>query len=707
MVNKKVEEILRRYSSQIERAVRTEKFESEYSKEYLKFKEELSPELSNYEKFAKNAGKIIKLKINEKDKAKINEHLERAHLDVKAEDAVAFSLLSFIISLLIFSLLIATLFLLDIEVPILIIILAFLISIFIYFYVSSLPEKISQQWKLKASSQMVPAILYIVVYMKHTSNLERAIKFASQHLQPPLSLDFKKILWDVETGKYTTIKESLDSYLEGWRTYSPEFIESFHLIESSLYEPSEARRIAVLEKALSVILDGVYDKMLKYTHDVQAPLTNLYMLGIVLPTLAIALLPLASTLLAGTIKWWYVAIFFNLIIPFFVYYLTSGVLVKRPGGYGDTEMLELNPEYPYYKSSIHYYKALIVAIPFFIIGIIPLMVYFGFFPDYSFKEIGMQFPSLEEMKIFGFIDGKGPFGLGALILSFFIPLSIASFLWISYSSKTKKILKMKEETLKLESEFSSSLFQLGNRLGDNIPAEMAFGRVAESSKGTATEGFFRTVNSNIQQFGMSVKEAIFNSSRGAIIYYPSELIRTSMEILVESVKQGLQVAANAMISISQYVKNIGKINERLKDLLADIISSMKSNMSFLAPLLAGIVVGLAAMITTILTKLQQMLSLPGGENIPLAGSTLGNLTKSFNLEAMIPPYWLQIVVGIYLIEIIYILSITLVSVESGVDKLKEKSEIARNMKAGILLYILTALAASLILSMLASIAITV
>jgi hypothetical protein len=44
--------------------------------------------------------------------------------------------------------------------------------------------------------------------MKHTSNLERAISFASQHVKYPLALDLKKIFWDVETGKFSTIKES-------------------------------------------------------------------------------------------------------------------------------------------------------------------------------------------------------------------------------------------------------------------------------------------------------------------------------------------------------------------------------------------------------------------------------------------------------------------------------------------------------------------
>jgi hypothetical protein len=701
-----VNEILKKYSAKLGKEVESDNLESGYSKEYIKFKEELSPALSSYEKFARGSGNIIKLKLKEKDRAKFAESLGRAHIDVTPEDAAAFSILSLVITLMVSLFLVVGLFLAGINIPILIIFLFLVVSIFVYFYISSLPDKLGQRWRLKASSQMVPAILYIVVYMKHNSNLERAIKFASSHLQPPLALDFKKILWDVETGKYTTIKDSLDAYLENWRDYSQEFVESFNLIESSLYESNEARRIAMLEKSLSVILDGVYDKMLKYTHDVQSPLTNLYMLGIVLPTLAIALLPLASTLMGGAIQWWHIAILFNIIVPFFVYYMTSDVLSKRPGGYGETEMLEMNPDYPYYKSSIHSYKALAVAIPLFLIGILPILASAGLIADSTFGGIGMKLPLIEEMKIFGFYNGKGPFGLGALMMSFFIPLSVASYFWISYSSRTKKILQTKEKTGRLESEFSSSLFQLGNRLGDNIPAEMAFGRVAESSRGTVTEGFFRTVSSNIQQFGMSVKDAVFNPSRGAIIYYPSELIGTSMEILVESVKQGLQVAANAMISISQYVKNIGKINERLKDLLAEIISSMKSNMSFLAPLLAGIVIGLAAMITTILSKLQVLLGTAGGEAAVGAGFTVGQLTNMFKLENLISPYWLQIVVGIYLVEIIYILTITLVSVESGVDTLKEKSEIAKNMRTGIVLYVLTAIIASLALSILAGVAIT-
>src|SRR3989338_3608075 len=200
--------------------------------------------------------------------------------------------------------------------------------------------------------------------MRHTPNLEKAVAFAAQHLQYPLALDFKKVFYNVEVGKFSTIKESLDNYLEIWRKDNTEFIESFHLIESSLFEPEESRRIALLEKSLQVILDGVYDKMLRFTHDVRSPLTNVYMLGVVLPTLGLALLPLASAMVGDYIKWVHVFILFNLIIPFFVFYLVDKVLFMRPGGHGETTLLEKNRNYHLYESKKPIFIAALISLPF-------------------------------------------------------------------------------------------------------------------------------------------------------------------------------------------------------------------------------------------------------------------------------------------------------------------------------------------------------
>jgi len=296
----------------------------------------------------------------------------------------------------------------------------------------------------------------------------------------------------------------------------------------------------------------------------------------------------------------------------------------------------------------------------------------------------------------------------SLLLSLLVPLSIAMIFIIAYHVKTKDLIKSREMYKEVENEFTSSLFQLGNRLGDGTPAEIAFAKVAGSSKGTATEGFFRLVNQNIQQLGMSLNDALFNPKRGAVIFYPSELIATSMKILVESVKKGLKVAARSLMSISEYVKNIKKINARLNDLLADIISDMKSNMVFLAPMLSGIIIGLAGMITAILSSLSAMfasggLSAEGVDAIAGSGG-IESLLGIFDITQMIPPYWLQIVVGFYLIEIVFILTSTLVTIRSGRDKLATTYEIGRNLKTSIILYVIIALGSIIGLGLIGAVA---
>ncbi len=711
--NSEVEDIFKKYGSKIEQ--RMKGFNSKkinFSKDYVKFKSEMAPEVSRYEKLCNSLGSMIKIKASPENEIKIKRKFEIAHIDLEPWKAVSLSVVVFLgVFFLGFVLSVAYALLNGglSNFPILFFLIISALSIFLYYFVNDYPSRLANKWRLKASSQMVPAILYVVVYMRHTPNLEKSIAFASQHLQYLLALDFKKVFYDVSVGKFSTMKESLDNYLETWRDYSTEFIESFHLIESSLFEPSQAGRVSTLEKSLQVVLDGVYDKMVKFTHSVRSPITNVYMLGVVLPTLGLALLPLASAMIGDLIKWYHVFLLFTLIVPFAVFYLTNKILLLRPGGYGDTTLLERNPLYPKYKSNKYYFYAFLIVLPLFILGSLPLIFqytpipeYLGLQKDYTFAELGLNF--LGNEKLFYFVSSgtsvTGPFGIGALFLSMFIPLGVALFFSIAYNAKTKELIKERDKTEQLENEFNNSLFQLGNRIGNGAPPELAFGKVAESSRGLMTEDFFRRVNYNIYQMGMSVEDAIFNPKRGAINYYPSDLIATSMKILIESSKKGLKIAALSLMSISEYVKNIRKITDRLKDLLAEIISDMKSNMTFLAPLLSGIVVGLASMMTAILSRLN--LSELSGETLGGLGGFEGIL-QIFDFTKMIPPYFLQISIGIYLVEIIFILSSTLVTIDSGEDKLKKTNRTGKNLRTSMLLYFIVSFIATAIMFVLVSI----
>ena len=189
---------------------------------------------------------------------------------------------------------------------------------------------------------------------------------------------------------------------------------------------------------------------------------------------------------------------------------------------------------------------------------------------------------------------------------------------------------------------------------------------------------------------MDIEEAIFNLKNGAILDYPSPLIESSMEVLVESSKKGPYVVSNSLISISNYVNQVHVINERLKDLLGEIISSMKSMVNFLAPIIAGIVVGMASLIVSIIGRLGDLADKATSNTTGIDLGNVQSLSSFLDIREVVPGYYFQIVIGVYIVEIVYILSVLSNGIENGPDKIGEEYSIGRNMFTGTILYSLIA-----------------
>ncbi|MBU0628071.1 MAG: hypothetical protein KKC75_02695 [Nanoarchaeota archaeon] len=707
-----MKDLMEKYKQKLEKELGTaaqEKPQKTDTREYKKFKEEYTPgHLTLYEKLCSFSEKLVKVTPDKKKAEELQESINVCHLNLTPTGATSFAMLA----------------------PFFIIIVAGFISLvflksffFVLFFIilgisiigplGRLPNFIATSWRMKASNQMVLCVFYVVTYMRHTSNLELALRFASDHISPPLSLDLKKVIWDVETEKYSTIKESLEAYLQTWRKFNMEFIEAFHLIEASLYEGDEKLRLETLDKSLDVILTETYEKMLHYAQNLHSPITMLHMLGVILPILGLVILPLVVSFMEG-VKWYSISLLYNVGLPVLVYYLGKTILAKRPSGYGDTDISEL-PEYKKNTNvsvkfggkelSISPLKiCLMMGILLFLVGISPLVLHL-FIQDETNLGFGEVDESSTCLRAYCLLDyrtdesgqSSGPFGLGASILGLFITIAFGFSIGYYYRLKSKNVIGIRKKTQQLEQEFASGLFQLGNRLGDGIPAETAFGRVSAGMEGTVSGSFFKMVSMNIRRLGMGVSQAIFDPKHGAMLFFPSDLIESSMKVLIESIKKGPKVAANALMNISRYIREIHKVNERLKDLMSEVISSMTSQIKFLTPVIAGIVIGITSMVTTILGKLTlQMKQLNAGEE-----GAGGALASGFFGQG-VPTFYFQMIVGIYVVQITYILTVLSNGIENGSDKLNERSELAKNMTRATFLYCFVSLAIMLIFNMIAN-----
>ena len=435
------------------------------------------------------------------------------------------------------------------------------------------------------------------------------------------------------------------------------------------------------------------------------------MLGIILPILGLVILPMIVNFMEG-VKWYHIAALYNIALPVVVYYLGKGILSRRPTGYGQTDISEENPELKKYKNVIMkfgkfeflispiFFSILIGAL-LFLLGISPLILHSLNFSDIGFGAEDLLSVCGRKFCLLGYrqsiVTGSpiGPYGIGASILSLSVTLAFGLGLGIFYTLRSKNVIRIRKRAEKLELEFASALFQLGNRLGDGLPAEIAFGKVANTMEGTVSGSFFKLVSMNISKLGMSIKKAIFDPVHGALITFPSNLIESSMKVLIQSVKKGPVIAAQALTNISRYIREIHKVNERLRDLMADIISDMNSQIKFLTPAIAGIVVGITAMVTGILGKLgAQLQTITAG-----TGQQVG-LVSIFGDG--IPTYYFQIIVGLYVIQITYILTILINGIENGSDNLNEKYLLGKNLIRSTLLYCFISLFVILLFNVIAS-----
>jgi hypothetical protein len=299
----------------------------------------------------------------------------------------------------------------------------------------------------------------------------------------------------------------------------------------------------------------------------------------------------------------------------------------------------------------------------------------------------------------------GPFGLGAALLSLFVPLAFGVGFGLYFKLRSENVIRIRNESKKLEAEFAGALFQLGNRIGDGLPVEIAFSKVADIMSGTLSGKFFELVSINITKLGMSVEDAIFDKKRGALVYYPSSLIESSMKVLVESSRKGPLVASQALINVSEYIKQIHRVDERLKDLMADTISSLQSQISFLTPAISGIVIGITSMITGIIGNLSEnMKRLAASSTGEGAGAGTGmglDVGDFFGLG--IPTFYFQVIVGIYVVQIIYIMTILVNGIQNGSDSLAERYMLGSNLVRSTVLYFFIALIVMLIFNLIASV----
>lgn len=664
------------------------------SADYEKFREEQLPNSLNfYEKICDLSEKLLNIKPDQKTKDKIDKVLYDAHLNCTATGVQSASIVVPLI-IIITGMLLFVGYSSTIGMGIL------LLGLGSYFAMERIPFLFASRMKAKASDQIIISIFYIVSFMRFNSNFELAVNFAANYLNQPLSLDFKRILWEIQNAKYPNIKNAFDIYLEKWRDDNLEFLEAIYLIESSLYESEEFRRISLLDKALDTILQGNYEKMLHFAQELRNKVNVFNMIGIVLPILGLIILPLAASFGDPKSTWEIVFLLYNILLPAVVSYYGFLIVFNRPSAVNSIKTpknikdakkmqkipIKISKKLTFYVQP--HIPALIIFFTFIFIGVTPYIIHsvgYDAVLNQGFANLfgeNSPFGTFQEFRRIDSANGPsyiyGPYGIYPGLISLFIPMAFAFGIGFYLKNKYKNLIHLRDRTKKLEKEFPSATFQLGNRINEGISAELAFGVVADTMRGTEAGNFFSKIDKNIKFNGMSVENSIFDSDKGAINDYPSDIVVSSMKIFVKSIEKGPEIGAKTLIDLSKYLSEIHMSNERMIDLLAESLGSMKSQAVFLAPVISAVVISIVSLVTMImgtLSKATQELA-----------SEAGNQGLTNFLGESIPTYLFQVSVGVYIVSLIAMLVYVTTNLENGEDPINTKYQIGKQIMSGFTKY---------------------
>ncbi len=481
------------------------------------------------------------------------------------------------------------------------------------------------------------AILYLVISLRVAPSLETAVAFAAKNVPDPIGREFKILLWQVELRKQLSMQDALMEYSKRVKPWAPGFSDALYLVANSVNEPTDSMRINNLEKAMNISLESTKNLMEEFGRGLSMPVALTNALGIMLPILGLVLAPMASIFAAkGSNLSLSLLVVYDILLPLVMFGLIFFILSSRPGSFSyiDVEGHPGVTRRGYFKLKLGGRER---ELPLVLTSIAIFLVFASITVFYIFATDGrvlMPTPN----------RGEGESALTTLPMIIGFGLALGFYLYGEAVNREE----LRKSVLELEREFTSSLFQLSNVLDQGKPMEQAFEALAKELKGTKSAEFFEDVVYKVRHLGLPLRDAIFHKEHGSIRKFPSSLVKNILSVILESSEFGPKTASAITMSISNYVRNLTAVQQKVEENLDDSVSALKFQSFLLVPLVSGVVVGLTQLVSNILLKMVQQaqdifVGTPGG---------LGVFGDMLNVESLMQASFMQLVVGFYTVVLL-------------------------------------------------------
>ncbi|RME52755.1 hypothetical protein D6783_03860 [Candidatus Woesearchaeota archaeon] len=503
---------------------------------------------------------------------------------------------------------------------------------------------------IEYTEEMLKAIMRIATFIQMNQSMEYAVLNTTKELRGTLKTQFQDITNQLRLRKKNTLGEVIEEYTPIWNAINPDFIKSFKLLETASLS-TEEDKAKIIDEVLETLIISYHTAGKRFAEDLSNKAKTLIAVGVLFPIISLMLLPLVSVFLPTLIQGTLITFVYDVAFPTFILLMALDFSSRR------IQVNTINlKESPFYKP---------LPKPLFIVaaGIVVIFAIPGILQLISIDPTNMKREYLFPSIFFVWLLGMGV-ATGILIITY------------NYVRKHASLWHEVDET---ERDLPHLLQTFSTYLTLNMSVESILPEVVDDYK---THGFgshpivkfFSMLVHKLKVSKMTVLELTHDLLPKIC---PSRKLTNILSNIISFTDISQESAAQATKMIRKQTISIYELDDYIKTLLAETVALINVTTAFLAPILSAAAVLMSLAIVKSLTFISSVL-----EGIQKSfGSSDSQITKLqlVNIEEIIAPTILTVVVSIYLLEMILVLSLFQSNVKVGNDSFQLAKTINASM----------------------------
>lgn len=407
--------------------------------------------------------------------------------------------------------------------------------------VHTLPTLAATARRTSALGAAPDLVARAVLSMRLSPTPERAAAFAARTGDGPLA---DSLAQHVRQTQHSA-RSGLSTFGDAWADLFPSLRRSCTLL-SVAGRTGDGDRQRLLDRALTVVLDGTGEQMQSFAASIRGPATALYAFGVLLPTALVALLPAASA--AGVaVSPPVVVALYNVCLPAVLIGASAWLLARRP-----------------------------VAFP----------------PP----TVSSDHADVPDRRLLALLAGIGAGTGGWLAAARLLPewgppvAALGFGCGTALVVVTRPVVAVYDRIRAVEDGLADALELVGRRVANGRAVETAIAQVATDLDGPMGDVLAAGARQQ-RQLQVSVHEA-FLGRHGALDEIPSPRVQGSVALLALAADEG-RPAGSALLALAGHVEDLQAIEREARHSLANVCRTLRTTALCFGPLVAGSTVALA------------------------------------------------------------------------------------------------------------------